>query len=99
MGIEPDTDVPVPVVEGLAADGIDVRGYVPHLATAERLASATHIVSFGCDLESLGPVDARAEQWADLPMVSDGFETAREAIVARVERLLATLSADIAECS
>ena len=43
--------------------------------------------------------DARAEQWADLPMVSDGFETARAAIVARVEQLLTTLSADIAKNS
>jgi len=99
MGIEPDTDVPVPVVEGLAADGIDVRGYVPRLATAERLASATHIVSFGCELGPFGPVDARAEQWSDLPMVSDGFETAREAIVARVDLLLTTLSAEIAKKS
>jgi hypothetical protein len=32
-------------------------------------------------------------------MVSDGFETAREAIVARVERLLTTLSPDTAKTS
>jgi arsenate reductase (thioredoxin) len=99
MGIEPDADVPVPVVEGLAAHGIDVRGYVPRLATAERLASATHVVSFGCDLGPLGVADARTEEWAELPMVSDGFEAAREAIVARVERLLTTLSPDTAKTS
>jgi protein-tyrosine-phosphatase len=99
MGIEPDTDVPVPVVEGLAADGIDVGGYVPRLATMERLGSATHIVSFGCDLAPLGVGDSRTEQWADLPMVSDGFEAARKAIVARVELLLTALSTDVAENS
>jgi protein-tyrosine-phosphatase len=99
MGIEPDADVPGPVVEGLAAHGFDVRGYAPRLATAELLASATHIVSFGCDLVPLGAADSRAEQWADLPMVSDGFERAREAIVARVEQLLTALSADVAKNS
>lgn len=92
MGIEPDAGVPAPVVAGLATHGIDVGGYVPGLATAERLASATRIISFGCDLGPLGATDARVEQWADLPMVSDGFETAREAIVARVDQLLTTLS-------
>jgi len=60
--------------------------------TAERLASATHIVSFGCDLSSVAPRDLPPEQWSDLPLVSDGFETARDAIVARVERLLDELS-------
>jgi protein-tyrosine-phosphatase len=99
MGIEPDADVPVPVVEGLAAHGIDVAGYVPRPATVERLGSATHIVSFGCDLGPLGVGDSHTEQWADLPMVSDGFETAREAIVARVEQLLTALSADVAKNS
>ena len=92
MGLEPDDAVPAPVVDGLAAHGIDVDGYVPRLATAERLANATLIVSFGCDLEEAGVGDTHVEQWADLPLVSDGFETAREAIVTRVERLLATLA-------
>ncbi len=99
MGIEPDADVPVPVVEGLAAHGIDVRGYVPRLATAERLASATRVVNFGCDLGPLGVGDTRIEQWTDLPMVSDGFETAREAIIARVEQLITALSVDVAKSS
>jgi protein-tyrosine-phosphatase len=99
MGIEPDASVPAPVISGLAAHGIDVAEYVPRLATADRLADATHIVSFGCDLDYVAPGGTRVEQWADLPMVSDGFEPAREAIVARVERLLAALVLDAPENS
>jgi arsenate reductase (thioredoxin) len=89
-GIEPDTMVPMPVVAGLAKDGIDVGDYMPRPVMRERVVAVTHVVSFGCEL----PNDlqgARVERWDDMPMVSDGFEVAREAIVARVERLLDSL--------
>jgi arsenate reductase len=87
MGLEPDAEVPGNVVRGLAADGIDVAAYAPGSATSSRLAAATHVVSFGCDVSAIAP-DGRSEQWNDLPLVSDGFDAARDAIVARVERLL-----------
>jgi arsenate reductase (thioredoxin) len=87
-GVEPDADVPSPVIGGLAADGIDVKAYVPRRVTAEQITTATRIVSFGCDLGFAGPAAKRVEHWDDLPMVSDGYSTARDAIVARVEKLL-----------
>ena len=87
MGMEPDAEVPANVVHGLAGDGIDVAAYAPRPATWARLATATHVVSFGCDVSAIAP-DVRAERWNDLPLVSDGFDAARDAIVARVQRLL-----------
>lgn len=87
-GLEPDADVPSAVIEGLAADDIDVRGYVPRRVTAEQIGNATRIVSFGCDLVLAGLATKPVEQWDDLPMVSDGYSTARDAIVARVRTLL-----------
>jgi len=87
-GVEPDAEVPAAVVGGLAGDGIDVRGYTPRLVTADLLRSATRVVSFGCPLDHLVVNSRFVEQWNDLPMVSDGYETARAAIVARVERLV-----------
>jgi len=45
-------------------------------------------VSYGCPLDHLVANSRFVEQWNDLPMVSDGYETARAAIVARVERLV-----------
>ena len=90
-GLEPDSEVPAPVVAGLARDGFEMGGYVPRMVTAERAAEAAYIVSFGCDLPGT-TVTERHERWDDLPMVSDGFERAREAIVARVEELIDTLS-------
>lgn len=89
-GLEPDAAVPEPVAEGLSRDGIDVREYVPGLATPERLSAAAYVVSFGCELPA-GVPTARVERWDDMPLVSDGFDRAREAIVDRVERMLERL--------
>lgn len=87
-GVEPEADVPPPVITGLGEDGIDVQGYTPRHVTAGRLAAATRIVSFGCDLSRMLPARKLVEQWDDVPMVSDGYAAARDAIVARVVALL-----------
>src|SRR5262245_8024424 len=85
LGVEPDPDVPAHVVAGLAADGFDVSAYVPRLASRDTLARAARVVTFGCDLGSLVPPTTRVNRWDDLPMVSDGYAPARDAIVDRVE--------------
>ena len=90
-GIEPDVDVPPPVVSGLASDGIDVRAYRPRQITAELIQDAAHVVVCGCELPASASPAASPERWDDLPFVSDGYETARTAIVERVERLLETI--------
>jgi hypothetical protein len=87
-GIEPDEVVPPPVVTGLARDGFDVRTYVPRALSAEQVASATRVVSFGCDLSDVVSGPSAIERWDGLPLVSDGYATARDAIVARVAELL-----------
>ncbi len=87
-GIEPDVAVPPHVVAGLAGDGFDVQRYQPRQATPDRLATAHRIISVGCDLGSIIPSSAVVERWDDLPMVSDGYAAARDAIVAHVEQFL-----------
>lgn len=42
----------------------------------------------GCDLSRVAPPGAAVTRWEDVPAVSDGYDTARDAIVARVTRLL-----------
>jgi arsenate reductase (thioredoxin) len=91
VGIEPDPDVPPHVVAGLAGDGIDVRGYTPRAATADRLAEASHIISFGCDVGTMLPASVFAERWDEVPLVSEGYDAARDVIVQRVKRLLEAL--------
>ena len=87
-GVEPDANVPPAVIAGLAADGIDVENYAPRQVTAERLAGSDYVVSFGCDLRAMVAGMTPSQQWDDLPMVSDGFAAARDAIVARVRPLV-----------
>jgi arsenate reductase len=87
-GIEPDARVPEPVIRGLATDGIDVRDYRPRPLTAEQIDGAPRVVSFGCDLVPSPSDTVITERWDDLPLVSEGYDTARDAIVARVTRLL-----------
>ena len=86
-GLEPDAAVPPHVVQGLQADGIDVKGRQPRRPTPDEIERATAVVAF-CDLADLGPRARRLDRWDDVPAVSDGFERARDAIVARVSGLL-----------
>ena len=84
-GVEPDPRIPPHVVSGLAAQGFDVADRVPAAATAARLAQASRVIAFGCEL----PASAAAvEQWPDCPAVSDGFEPAWRYITDRIERIL-----------
>jgi arsenate reductase (thioredoxin) len=89
-GTEPDPAIAPRVVTELLAEGIDVRGSQPKGVTAADVASATRIVSFGCDLGTLAP-SVPVDRWDDVPAVSDGYEVAREAIDARVARLVDSL--------
>jgi arsenate reductase (thioredoxin) len=90
-GTEPDPEIAPRVVKELRAEGIDVQGLRPRLVTSEDVASASRIVTLGCDVAGLGP-HAPVDRWDDVPAVSDGYEAAREAIDARVARLVDELA-------
>jgi len=76
-------------VKGLSGEGLQPSPARPRPVTLYDLATATRVVSFGCDLDA-GPAP-RLDQW-DVPAVSDGYEAARDQIVARVEHLVAELA-------
>ncbi len=86
-GIEPEPEIPLNVREGLLRENVDVRGDRPRRVTAEELAAAWRVVSFGCDLSHLVPPGCAVERWDDVPLVSDGFDAAQDAIATRVRRL------------
>lgn len=87
-GIAPEPGVPSRVVEALLEEGIDVRHYRPRRATREELAVAWCVVSFGCDLSEIVPEGLSPIRWDDVPLVSEGFAAARDAIMARLPSLL-----------
>lgn len=88
VGIDPAPEVPSPVVEALLKEGIDVSHFRPRRGTRAELAVAWRVVSFGCDLGDLVPEGVIPIRWDDVPLVSDGVEAARDAIVARLATLL-----------
>ena len=88
-GPDPDPDVPLTVVQGLLENGIDVRGYRPRRVTREELETASHVVSFGCDLGDLVPPRLTVERWDDIPEAREDFQAARDLIVARLQGLFA----------
>lgn len=92
-GPEPDADVPSNVIEGLLGRGIDARQRIPERVSALALGRASHIVSFGCDLEDFIGANRAIERWDDCPAVSDDFDIAWSFITGRVEQLFDRLSA------
>ena len=88
-GTEPDAELAPGAVAGLAGDGLRATPTRPRHVTLYDLASASRIVSFGCDV---APAKGqRVDQW-EVPAVSDGYAAARERIVAHVERLVLELA-------
>src|SRR5262249_47234408 len=87
-GTEPDSELPPRVVQGLRAEGIDVRGRRRHQVTRTDVTRASRVVTFACDLGDMAPAGLAPERWDDVPAVSEDFTKARDVIVARVSRLL-----------
>lgn len=88
-GTEPDPQLAAAAVKGLEGDGLRPLLPRPRPVTLYDVERATRIVSFGCDV--VGARGQRVEQW-DVPAVSDGYATARDRIVANVERLVTELA-------
>jgi arsenate reductase (thioredoxin) len=92
-GEEPDPAVPSHVVENMAAKGFDLRGRVPKAVSADVLANADEVITFGCDLTALLPPGTKAASWAACPAVSDGFPPAWDFITGSVDTLLERMTA------
>lgn len=89
-GTEPDPEIQPRVVQELLAEGVDVRALRPRRVTEADVASASRVITFGCEVTAPagGPP---VERWDDVPAVSEGYERARTAIDAHLVRLVAEL--------
>lgn len=90
-GTEPDPELAAGAVKGLAGDGLRAAPGRPRPVTLYDLDSATRVVSFGCNVTPAK--GQRVDQW-DVPAVSEGYESARDRIVAHVEHLVSELAAE-----
>ncbi len=87
-GVEPDAELAPGAVQGLTGDGLRVAPARPRPVTLHDLDRAIRVVSFGCEVT---PTHGQPiEQW-EVPAVSDGYQAARDRIVANVERLVIAL--------
>ena len=91
-GAEPDTALSPAVVAQLRAEGLPVPRHAPRRVGDAELAAAERVVVFGCDVRGRVRLDTPVDDWADVPALSEDFETAREAIRARVEQLVNKLA-------
>ena len=90
-GTEPDGAVPPHVVAGLRDDGYDVSRRVPERLTRELAAPARIAISFEPELAQYVAPGCIVERWS-VPAVSEDYAIARDAIKARVDALIATLT-------
>ena len=85
-GVEPDSDLPDHVLDGLRRDGLEVVRRPPIAPTREALADADVVVLIGCELPD-GAFDAPIIRWDGVPDVTDGYDAARTEIVRRLHDL------------
>ena len=89
-GTLPDEEIPQVVRDGLRTTGIDVDDIRPKgLHVADAMA-ASLIITFDVELPPFATV-VTARRWDGMPSVMESFTVAREAIVARVDALVAEL--------
>jgi arsenate reductase (thioredoxin) len=86
-GTHPDAELSPKTVSGLREDGLTPGESIPRKLTREDLESAERIVSF-CDLPDEYQQKAIVEQWDGIPPISEDYQKARDAIVARVQTLI-----------
>ena len=88
-GVQPDTVLTKGTREGLAADGFDVRGWAPAKVTAIDVQKSDRIVTFDCAVPL--PDKKSVDRWDGIPPVSSDYNTARQQIKAKVEKLVEEL--------
>lgn len=89
-GIHPDAELSPKAVAGLQEDGLTSTESIPAKLTREDTESAQQIISF-CDLPEEYRPKSAVEQWLDIPPVSEDYQKARDAILARLQKLVDTL--------
>jgi arsenate reductase (thioredoxin) len=89
-GTHPDAELSTKTINGLWEDGLTPTESIPTKLTLEDLESVKRIVSF-CELPEEYYEKAIVEQWNGIPPVSEDYEKARDAIVARLQTLMSDL--------
>jgi protein-tyrosine-phosphatase len=92
-GTDPDPAFPPNALDGLERDGLHPLDDAPKFLDAGELANARRVVAF-CAVPDSYSYNGPIKQW-DVPAVSDDYDTARRAIVSRVEHLVRELGSQV----
>ena len=95
-GAMPDTAVPEWMRLALEQDGFDIGKWRPGALSGEDIRSARRVVLFDVSLPPAMPASPAAEHWDGLPSVSKDYRSGRDAIAAKVDRLVGELKRDLA---
>jgi arsenate reductase len=88
-GTNPDQEISPKTMLGLSNDGLAPTESTPQKLSLADLKSAQRIVTF-CELPMEYHNKVAIEQWDDIPPVSEDYEKARDAIIARLYLLINT---------
>jgi arsenate reductase (thioredoxin) len=92
-GVHPDKEIPLYIKNGLAGEGLNIRGWQPKRFSEEDVLNADRIITLGCALPTTKSViTQKLEDWKDLPSVSENYQNASQAIAERVRVLLRALT-------
>lgn len=91
-GASPQDELSAAALKGLRDDGLALPTAKPTSITSGEVTAATHIFAIGCSLPAHAAASGKAEDWTDVPEVSDGYAASRDAIRRHVERLIEQLA-------
>ena len=86
-GTRPDSELSPITVAGLREDGLTPNELVPQKLLAADIKSAQQIISF-CELPEEYQKQVVVAPWNDIPSVSEDYEKARDAIVAKLKAMM-----------
>ncbi len=91
-GTRSDSTVPPWMLQGLAADRVDLGAWRPQTLLPHDLANAAYVVSFDVPASATAGTRAPRAHWDSLPSVSRDYAAGRDAIKMRVHKLVDSLS-------
>lgn len=89
-GTNPDSELSLQTVIGLAEDGLAPIELKPQRLTVSDLQSAQYVIAF-CELPAEFPQHANLQFWSDVPPVSENYRQARDVIIAHIHQFLESL--------
>jgi len=90
-GTHPDLELSQKTITGLFEDGLAPSDAIPKKLSSADMQTAQRIITF-CELPTEYQQKIPVEPWDDVPPVSENYQTARNVILERLNRLIAEMN-------